>query len=279
MHLPLASRSWPRILSVAAAWLLLATALPARAGLIVSVENVSADAGTTGNTLEVDVTNTGGSAVAIAAFSFEISAAGGSGITFTGADTDTSVNTYIFAGNSLFGPTISTMTGTTLDASDIAASGSTSLGTNSTLALGLVSFDVAGSAPSGPVNVTLTGYPATSLSDPNASNIPIDTLNNGTITISQSAIPEPSSVVSATLGFLGAAWLIRRVRATAGPRGRAGPIGPDPVRSPDPLDESVGPFELRSIPVEGRAGDSPASERLAVAAWLQKGHRQPEIRR
>ncbi len=228
MHRPLAHRSWRPILSVAVAALLLDIAVPAHAGLIVSVQDVSATAGTTGNTLEVDLTNTGGAAVDIGSFSFEISVAGSSGVTFTSADIDTTVNTYIFAGNSLFGPTISTMTGTTLDASDIAISGSTSLAGGETLGLGLVSFDVAGSAPNGPVTVTLTGFPATSLTAPDLSNIPIDTLNNGTITISPSAVPEPSSLVSSTLGLLGAAWLIRRVRATVGPRGscRTDRVGP-----------------------------------------------------
>ena len=42
-----------------AAALFSATALPARAGIIVSVESVSASPGTTGNTLEVDMQNTG----------------------------------------------------------------------------------------------------------------------------------------------------------------------------------------------------------------------------
>ncbi len=222
MHRPLASRSWRKFLSVAAAGLLLTTAPPARAGLVISVQDVSAKAGTTGNTLEVDLANTGSSSVDIAAFSFEISVASSSGVTFTGADINTTYYPYIFAGNSGFGPQIATMTGTTLDASDLAATGSTTLAGGSILGLGLVSFDVASSAPNGPVVVSLTPYPATSLTDPNVNNIPIDTLNNGTIMISQGSIPEPSSLVSATLGLLGAAWLIRRMRATSA-TGKVGP--------------------------------------------------------
>jgi hypothetical protein len=65
------------------------------------------------------------------------------------------------------------------------------------------------------VAVTLTEFPATSLTDPNLTNIPIDTLTNGTITILQGVpIPEPSTLVSGSLGLLGAAWLIRRKRLT-----------------------------------------------------------------
>ncbi|MFI5458056.1 MAG: hypothetical protein ACHRXM_21680 [Isosphaerales bacterium] len=219
MNGSLASWSWRSILSVAAAGLVLCTALPARAGIIVSVQSVPANKGTSGNTLEVDVLNTG-VPVDIAGFSFEISVAAGSGVSFTGADTNTSTNLYIFAGNSLFGPNIYVPSvppsPTTLDASDLAASGSTTLGTNSTLGLGRVFFDVASSAPGGPVTVSLTDYPATGLVDPNGNPIPIDTRNNGTIMImGGGGVPEPSALVSATLGLLGGAWLIRRMRRTA----------------------------------------------------------------
>jgi hypothetical protein len=197
------------------AGLVLCTARSAGAGIIVSVQSVSASTGTTGNTLEVDVQNTGAS-VDIAAFSFEISVPGGSGITFTAADTSTSTFTYIFAGNSAQGPNINVTSGTDLMASDNAASGSTKLNTGVTLALGRVSFNVASSAPLGPVTVSLTDFPATSLTAPDLSNIHIDTLTNGTITVTQGvAVPEPSSLVSASVGLVGVAWLIRRKRSAA----------------------------------------------------------------
>ncbi len=216
MHGSLASRFWRGFLGFALAGLLLSSARPAGAGIIVSVQSVSAGTGSTGDSLEVDVTNTG-SPANIAGFSFEISVAAGSGVSFTGADTSTSINTYIFAGNSLFGPQIATATGTTLDASDIAVSGSTMLGTGASLGLGRVMFDVASSASLGPVTVSLTAFPATGLVAPDQSTIPIDTLSSGTITITLGAIvPEPSSLVSATLGLLGAAWLFRSMRRKPG---------------------------------------------------------------
>jgi hypothetical protein len=207
----LASSFWCRSLSAAVAGLVLCVAVPVRADLIVSVESVTASAGSTGNTLEVDVTNTGPSSVDVAAFSFEISVPSASGVTLTGADINTSLATYIFDGNSAQGPNIATATGTTLDASDNAASGSTTLGAGVTLGLGRVFFDVASSA-SGVVPVTLSDFPATSLTAPTGDNIPINTLTNGTITItSPAAVPEPSTLVSASvLGILGGAWLIRR---------------------------------------------------------------------
>ena len=216
MHGPLASWSWRSFLSFAVSAFVLCGGLQARGGIIVSLESVSATAGTSGNTLEVDVTNTG-APVDIASFSFEISVASGSGISFTGADFSTAISTYIFVGNSAQGPDIATSTGTTLDASDNAASGTTTLGTASTLALGRVFFDVASSAPTGPVAVSFAPFPATSLTAMDLSNIPIDTLSNGgTITVIAGVVPEPSSIVSATLGLLGACWLIRSKRRTTG---------------------------------------------------------------
>jgi hypothetical protein len=215
MHGPFASWSWRGIPALVAAALILSIALPTRAGIIVSVESVSANQGTTGNTLEVDVQNTG-TPVDIASFSFEISVAAGSGVSFTRADINTVVLPYIFAGNSAQGPNIDTATGTTLDASDNAATGSTTLGTNATLALGRVFFDVSASASPGPVTVSLTPFPSTSLSDPNLNDIHIDTLSNGTITITgTSVVPEPTALLSATLGLLAIAWFVRRTRRPA----------------------------------------------------------------
>jgi hypothetical protein len=210
---PLATGSWCKILSVAVAGLLLNTAVPARAGMVISVQSVSASAGSSGDTLEVDLQNTGASAVSVAAFSFELTVPGGSGISFDGADYNTS-QPYIFAGTSFLGPTISISTGTTLDAGDLSTS-SASVGPGSIVGLGRVFFDVAGSAPSGPVIVTLTTSVAgTSLTAPDGSNIPISTFNNGTITILAPTVPEPSALVSGSLGLLGAAWMIRTLRAS-----------------------------------------------------------------
>ena len=215
MHGSFAPWSWRCLVSVAVTGVLMCTGLPARGGIVVSVQSVSASAGTSGNTLEVDVTNTG-APVDIASFSFEISVAPGSGVSFTGADINTST-TYIFAGNSAFGPNIDTLTGTTLDASDIAVSGSTTLGTGATLALGRALFSVAFSAPLGAAAVSFTGFPATSLSAMDLSDIPIDTLSNGTITITPAtAVPEPATLVTASLALLGIGGilLIRSKRST-----------------------------------------------------------------
>ena len=217
MHHPIASRSWRRIPGMRS-WRAAAPAerrppRPRRPGHLRPERD--RQPGELGDTLEVNLQNTGSTAVAIAAFSFELTDPGGSGITFQGADFNTAMNTYIFAGYSFLGPTLSASTGTTLDAGDVATPGVAIVGRRRDRRPGRVFFDVAGSAPSGPVTVSLTPYPITSLTDPNMGNIPIDTLTNGMITIRGAVVPEPSAQFLATLGFLGAAWLFRGRRATS----------------------------------------------------------------
>jgi hypothetical protein len=187
----------------------------ARAGFIVSVESVNAVAGSTGNTLEVDLSNTGASAV-IGAFSFGISTSTAN-IDFTQATINTTNYAYIFAGASLFGPIISTTTGQFLDASDLSTltlntpPTGTTLGANQTLGLALVSFDVAAGTSAGSIAVDVTSYPTTSLTDPsgndisgtNGSNL---SFSNGTITIltppSGSPTSEPSTLLLLSAGLV-----------------------------------------------------------------------------
>ena len=76
--------------------------LGAWADLVISVGSVTADGGSTGNPLDVDLTNTGPSAVPIGGFSFGVSIANPN-VSFTDANTSTAAF-YIFTGNSLFGP-------------------------------------------------------------------------------------------------------------------------------------------------------------------------------
>jgi hypothetical protein len=207
----LCPRRW--LTRFAAAMLLLAPGA-ARADLVFNIESVSASAGSTGNTLDVTVTNTGPSAVTVGGFSFEISTPT-SNINFTDATTATTLAPYIFGGNSAFGPSIAISTGQALDASDSFfpfGSGST-LGAGATVGLGHVVFNVASGTPGGPITVSFTGGGFTSLSDPDGNDIPITTLGTGTITVKSGTVPEPST--SVLLGFamllsLGAHRVLRR---------------------------------------------------------------------
>jgi hypothetical protein len=194
--------------------------LPARANLMVGVQSVTANAGSTGNQFEVFLTNTG-APVTVASFTFGITTSA-PGITFTGAFTSTTPDPYIFAGHSLFGPEIDTATGTTLEASDIydvPLAGAT-VGTGATVGLGEVFFDVAAGTPGGPATVSVLSSPFTSLSDPALNDIPIDTFGSGTITVIPGAttVPEPSTLLLAALSGPAVAWLSwRRRRAARAP--------------------------------------------------------------
>ena len=184
-------------------------ALSARADLVVSVGSTSVDAGTTDNPLDVELTNTGPAAITIGGFTFGVSV-GNSNISFTDANTST-VLTYIFEGNSLFGPDLTGPTsGQSLDTSDVfaGANNGTTLGAGTTLGIGHLLFDVSALAGTGAFAVSLSA-PFTSVSDINANTIPIDSLSAGKITIEgPSEIPEPG-----TMGIL-----LAGVAAIAGAR-------------------------------------------------------------
>lgn len=171
---------------------------PARGGFVVSVQSVEVFPSTTGNALEVTLTNDGPTAVAIGSFSFEI-ASDPAVITFTSATTSTTAP-YIFAGHSLFGPVINTSAGATLLASDLddRPAGAT-VAAGATVGLGRVLFNVGFRAGTFPV--TLSGFPNTSLSDPTGANLVITQMKNGTI----GAVPEPSSLALLALGWLAVA--------------------------------------------------------------------------
>jgi hypothetical protein len=188
-HLPL--RSW---LIAGSAFFLLGSTT-ARADLILFGQSVIATPGSSGDSLDIDLTNSGPSAIMIAGFSFGISTANPD-ISFTDANISTT-DSYIFVGNSLFGPDLTGPTSgqslVTSDTFSIPFSGIT-LNAGTTVGLGHIIFDVAGTATGGVFPVTFAPFPSSSLSGPDGNNIPIDTLSNGQITITAAAVPEPSSL-------------------------------------------------------------------------------------
>jgi hypothetical protein len=165
---------------------------PARADFIFHVDQpIHANAGSSGNVFDVLLTNAGVSPVSIASFSFGISAASPA-IAFTEANISTAVDAYIFSGDSLAGPVISTSTGQTLTASDFSNSGlGTSIGPGVTFGIGHILFSVGGNAASGPIGITFEAFPSTSLSDPNGGNVPFST-TAGAINVTSVATPEPA---------------------------------------------------------------------------------------
>lgn len=188
------------------------------AALIISVGKVTALAGSTNQVLSIDLQNTGPAAVAVNSMSFQISTA--AGVTFTQADISTMDAPYIFAGDSLFGPIISTTSGgQILTASDLfdIPGGSAAIAAGATLGLGDVLFDVDPAASGGVFAVNLSSA-GTSLADVSGNIIP-STLVNGQIQINtMSAVPEPSAfapvglflavVVASRFRRLGSRWLL-----------------------------------------------------------------------
>ena len=199
------------VAGVAAAFLWPASA---NASLIVAVQSTTAAPGSSGNAFDVQLTNTGPSAITVGGFSFGI-LTGNPSISFRDANTSTSAP-YIFDGMSLFGPDLTGPTsGPSLSTSDVflvPLSGST-VGSGTTVGLGHILFDVSPGAAPGGFPVTLMGFPTTSLADPAATNLAIQTLSGGQITITgTAATPEPGTFATlfGGLAFLTSCALRRR---------------------------------------------------------------------
>jgi len=197
---------------------------PARADVVITAQSVTVPAGSTNDALDLTLTNTGPGSVQIGGVAVGLFVPTGKGITFTAATTGTTAAPYIFDGLSLFGPNIGTVGGGGLSivASDLFAvigSGAT-IGPGSSAGLAHVLFNVAPGTAPGPVTVSLTPFPTTNLSDFAGNNVPINTLNNGTISITVGSVPEPSTPVLALVGMslVGCRlswkrWAARRVAA------------------------------------------------------------------
>jgi hypothetical protein len=184
--------------------------LPARAGVILTIQSVSANQNTTGNSLDVLLTNTGPSSVSIGGFFFGFQTAD-TDINFTDVTISTVAATYIFAGNSLLGPDLTgPMSGQSVNTGDLAAGPAATVGSGSTVGLGHVLFSVAPGAVPGAH--ALTFVPAqTSLSDAAGAPVTINTLQGGTVTIA-STVPEPSFLLPLALVLL-IGFVIHQFRA------------------------------------------------------------------
>jgi hypothetical protein len=196
---------------------LLGLAPSARASLLFSVQSVSASPGDVNDHFEVDVTNIGAGSVQLSAFNFVIQTSS-SDITLKQATTATLLSPYVFAGNSLFGPVISTSApGQSLSASDLPANtNATVIGSLVTFGLGEVSFDVAPGAPAEILSIVFnTNSNNTSALDPSGALIPLD-FSNGQITI-RSATPLPAALPLFATGIGGLGLLGWRRKRKARP--------------------------------------------------------------
>lgn len=184
-----------------AAGLFLAGAPLAHATVIVAAPSITASPGTFGN-FDVTLSNTGPSAIQIAGFAFSITTTN-SAITFTAVSISTAAP-YVFAGHSLFGPTIDLGPGTTstLEATDNydIPNANVTIASGTTVGLGHISYSIASTATLGNFAITLGAFPVTSLSDALGNNVTINKLIPGSISI----VPEPGTMLlfPAALGMM-----------------------------------------------------------------------------
>jgi hypothetical protein len=205
-----------------AATALLIACRPASAGLVISATSVPAAQPSTGNTFDVTLTNTAGSApVSVGTFVFEVTLANAQ-VNMTNA-TGLTDSSYIFFGNSLDehsgAPLLLSTTGQDLTAVDTAQAGGTTVNPGASFLLGHVSFNVGSPTAAGPVTVHISteAQGGSSLSDVNGGNLDFTT-QDGTITVGRAVnvVPEPASLVLCAVGggsLLLAGWRRRSSRA------------------------------------------------------------------
>ena len=190
--------------ALVAAALLAARQASASIDFSISPPTTSAAAGSTGDSFDVTLTNTGTADIDVGSFAFELSVSSTS-VSFTAATTATS-SPYVFAGSSLFGPTISfSPPGQVLQASDVTTLPSgVAIAPGATVGLGHVLFNVSPNAPTTTVPVQFSVFPATSLTDSSLDNITIDSYASGAISIQGNSgpmVPEPSMFTIFAVGI------------------------------------------------------------------------------
>ena len=189
---------------------------PTSAGLILQVANASAKAGGTGS-FDVVLAATDGT-FQVSAFSVELSVAAATGVTFTGASVDTMTAPYLFTTLQAPPLTFATFPTTDFTASDssMTSPGFVTLSGPPTETAGVehVTFAVAAGTPAGAIPVSIVIGGNTQILDV-AGNILASTATNGIITISSSAVPEPSSLLTGSLSaaLIGSAVALKRRRS------------------------------------------------------------------
>jgi hypothetical protein len=185
------------------------------ADLIMNVQSVIDAAGSTGDTLDVTMTNTDPFAITnLYSFDFGLSGPGTFNLIFTGAST-TTLATYIFSGNSQFAPDIarSMLPNQAVFVGDnvlLLIGGS--IGAGATVGLAHITFNLSPTAPPGPIPLTVF-KDLDSLLRLDDSPVPFSVVN-GTVTVT-SATPEPATSVLVGVALAGLLGAIRHFRRHA----------------------------------------------------------------
>ncbi|HEX3447175.1 MAG TPA: PEP-CTERM sorting domain-containing protein [Isosphaeraceae bacterium] len=171
-----------------------------QAGLVVEAPNITAAPGSSGS-FDVLITSTAGS-FGVASDTVDLSLTGLSGVSFTNVSIATATP-YIYGANSATTVgstfTFSTFPGTQFETFDfILTLGAQTINSGEVFGLVNVQYSVAANATPGATG-TLTFGPDTMLSDAAGNNVDF-TAPNGSITISSSAVPEPSGMILLAVG-------------------------------------------------------------------------------
>ena len=212
-------------LTLAVAWTACA-ATSARADLVFGIADGTATPGSSSNSFDVTLTNSGASDVDIAGFSFEITTTS-SNVNFSDVTVYTQSAPYIFGAYSEFGPDIAlSAAGNMVLASDnyVTPFEGATLASGQTLDLGHVLFALDLTAPTTPIPITFSTDPAdTQVNDPDGNPFP-NLLIPGpgvlTIPVGGVAVPEPASGLLGLQGLSLAGYIASRRRSA--PRSRRG---------------------------------------------------------
>ncbi len=213
--------------------------IPAHASTMYSISpaTISASPGDIGDSFDVVLTNSGPDPISVAGFAFEVTVADPD-VTLVGATYSTALP-YIFDGDSydqinaasiesfcscsypLSSPAVDT-TNQTLVASDVTNDGAgITITSGESIGLGHVLFDVAPGAALGQFDLSFTGNfsgvvaDSNNLADTSFQTINVDDFSGGTISVSSTSIPEPSSFSLALGALTVAVFLSRRYRRTS----------------------------------------------------------------
>jgi PEP-CTERM motif len=202
-----------RLMSTIAAFVatLSILATPARSSVVFGIQpGLSAVPGSTGNTFDVVLQNSGPADVSIDTFNFEVDTTD-TDITFSQSSVNTTTVPYIFSGNSFdvaFGLTLNTMSpGQSMDGIDNTNTPNTFtvLGAGETLGLGSVSYDVLAIAPIGSTATITFNLSNSSVSFQG------DALDSTAQQGSLDIVPEPGTLAIVALGISFSVWRFRRL--------------------------------------------------------------------
>jgi hypothetical protein len=192
-------------------------ASPARAGLVLGIAADTATPGSSSNSFDVTLTNTGMNGLNIAGFSFELTTTSGD-VTFSAVNVYTQSASYIFGANSEFGPDVTlSASGGTVSASDnyIVPNEGATLASGQTLDLGHVLFALAQNAASTPIQLMFSDYPDTGVNAADGyqyMDVSFAAPDALIIPVGATVVPEPASVVLALQGLFVLRYLSGRSR-------------------------------------------------------------------